>query len=337
MLRPSSAECKSKQTELQRVNHQISLYINKINNEQQRIEQLSETIGDNEAKLMLQRRSQSLRGIKDNAAGIKRQISTLENRLNQSMISFNTKVMANKELRQSIDELRKERVRFDEIFTKLEYEVQANADKMKRVLEEGKKRIKMRDEALNEVEVLKKQLNDANTSLLSYQEELANADFKKDDRERQLVATERDELNISTAESYKSERKQIIDASKHEGQCLDEAFAKVKELTGVDDVDILIQKLSEMDELNFSRFNYITQELGVEGTLDYQIAEAKQELDMACLDSIAKKQQEAMLKCWKQHEIKERMKDVEVQHKQKLETWEKIKDSIKMACLEVPL
>lgn len=93
-----SVESKTKVTELERVKNQIALYTQKVHNEKRRLERLNERIAEYEAKqLLMQQQSQSRRGI--NAAGVKNQISSLENRLNKSLVAFNTKVTANKELR----------------------------------------------------------------------------------------------------------------------------------------------------------------------------------------------------------------------------------------------
>ncbi|KAL3771111.1 hypothetical protein ACHAWO_005127 [Cyclotella atomus] len=61
---------------------------------------------------------------------------------------------------------------------------------------------------------------------------------------------------------------------------LDEAFSEVKALIGIQDADELVQKLNQMDELIFSRFNF-TPEIEAEiDALEYKIAEAQRELEM---------------------------------------------------------
>ena len=73
---------------------------------------------------------------------------------------LNTKISHNRELRQKIDEMRQERCRLDVIYTKLERDVQYQTDQMSMVLEEGKKAIKARDNAIGELEALNKQLEE---------------------------------------------------------------------------------------------------------------------------------------------------------------------------------
>lgn len=81
-------------SDLERVNNQIALYMKKIHQEILRLDILDTQIAENEAKLLTQRG-----GSEVNLASIKKQIDTMENRLNTALVAFNTKVAANKELR----------------------------------------------------------------------------------------------------------------------------------------------------------------------------------------------------------------------------------------------
>ena len=88
-------------SELERINNQITFYAKKIHTERRRLEKINAQIAENEALILAQQQqqSQSRRGTENNAASIKRQIRSIENRLNQSLVAFNTKVASNIELR----------------------------------------------------------------------------------------------------------------------------------------------------------------------------------------------------------------------------------------------
>jgi hypothetical protein len=90
MFRPLNG---SSARELERVNNQIALYMKKIHQEIHRLDIVDTQIAENEA-LLTQRG-----GSEVNVASIKKQIDTMENRLNTALVAFNTKVAANKELR----------------------------------------------------------------------------------------------------------------------------------------------------------------------------------------------------------------------------------------------
>ena len=52
-----------------------------------------------------------------------KQIKVLEHRLHRALVKFNEAIAANKELREEIDNLRRERVVFDGIYKKLQLEL----------------------------------------------------------------------------------------------------------------------------------------------------------------------------------------------------------------------
>ena len=89
-----SSQSKADQLELKRVNDQIAIYHKKISNEKEHLDSLNRQIAENEAKLLTPQQPS-----RENAASMKIKITSLENRLNQSLVAFNTKVKANKDLR----------------------------------------------------------------------------------------------------------------------------------------------------------------------------------------------------------------------------------------------
>ena len=52
-----------------------------------------------------------------------KQIKVLEHRLHRALVKFNEAIAANKDLREEIDNLRRERVVFDGIYKKLQHEL----------------------------------------------------------------------------------------------------------------------------------------------------------------------------------------------------------------------
>ena len=91
-----SGQNRAEQSELQRVNDQIAIYYKKITKEKQVLDRLNRQIAENEAKLLTQHQPHSSRG---NISSMKMKITAIENRLNQSLTAFNTKVNVNKDLR----------------------------------------------------------------------------------------------------------------------------------------------------------------------------------------------------------------------------------------------
>ena len=68
---------------------------------------------------------------------MQKQIKILENRLDKANQKFNETISVNKELKLVIDSLRKERVIFDNLYKKLESELQEKRKKMADIIEKA--------------------------------------------------------------------------------------------------------------------------------------------------------------------------------------------------------
>ena len=78
-------------------------------------------------------------------------------RLHRALIKFNEAIAANKDLREEIDNLRRERVVFDQIYKKLDKELQQKKGEMARVIEVSNIAYDARDQAQNEMAALRAQ------------------------------------------------------------------------------------------------------------------------------------------------------------------------------------
>lgn len=72
---------------------------------------------------------------RENQAMIQKQIRILENRLDKALVKFNEALAHNKKLRDTIDDLRRERVVFDSIYRKLEKELHEKKKQMANIIE----------------------------------------------------------------------------------------------------------------------------------------------------------------------------------------------------------
>merc|ERR1712203_841621 len=85
------------------------------------------------------------------------QIRVLENRLDKSLQKFNESVGVNKELRDMIDSLRRERVVFDNIYFKLDKEFEQKKKEMANIIEQANAAYEARDAAQAQMTSLKQQ------------------------------------------------------------------------------------------------------------------------------------------------------------------------------------
>jgi chromosome segregation ATPase len=70
-----------------------------------------------------------------NSQAIDKQIRVLENRLDQALVKYNRALATNKRLRATIDNLRRERLVFDTVYTKFEKELSDQKKAMAEIIE----------------------------------------------------------------------------------------------------------------------------------------------------------------------------------------------------------
>ena len=115
----------SASAQMAKLQDQCDLYKRKIETERQRIVDLDKAITEMEGRLLKQRSDMGgVNSTHDDTVAVQKNIRILENRLDKALIKFNEALAHNKRLRESIDNLRRERVQFDGIYKKLEKELQ---------------------------------------------------------------------------------------------------------------------------------------------------------------------------------------------------------------------
>mmetsp|Transcript_1597 Transcript_1597/g.1102 ORF Transcript_1597/g.1102 Transcript_1597/m.1102 type:complete len:82 (+) Transcript_1597:199-444(+) len=76
-------------------------------------------------------------GAKETNEQVAKKIKSLENRLDKALQKYNEAVAHNKQLREQIDTLRRERVVYDNIYKKLETELADKKREMKDIVAKG--------------------------------------------------------------------------------------------------------------------------------------------------------------------------------------------------------
>merc|ERR1719224_43133 len=94
---------------------------------------------------------------KQNVEATQKQIRILENRLDKALQKFNVAIATNKNLREQIDTFRSERVVFDDIYRKLENELQQKKKEMANIIEQANAAYEARDSAQAQMAALKQQ------------------------------------------------------------------------------------------------------------------------------------------------------------------------------------
>jgi len=229
--------------------------------------------------------------------------------------------------------MRQERARYDEIYTKLENDVRTYSREMAKVLEKGQASIKARDKAVSEYEALVVQLEQEKAALAAEQEELSNLEehFRlRREEEEQLLKASRGQQSSADREATVDDNTSSGTDEYDEEQALDEALAKIKLLTGTDEVE-LIQKIEQREQLHFGLFCRIS-ELEEEAVQnEIKIADAQLEvkqIECCAKNSSTQKQKELEAKQSRLKHLEERLADVEAQHQAQIDTWECLRSKI---------
>ena len=124
---------------------------------------------------------------------IGKQVKVLEHRLHRALIKFNEAIAANKDLREEIDNLRRERVVFDGIYKKLQYELAEKKKRMAEIIEVANVAYEARDRAQAEIASLKLQSEKEQTEFEGEWKELGRK-LEEDRKQQDFLARERQRL-----------------------------------------------------------------------------------------------------------------------------------------------
>lgn len=144
--------------QIAQLHDQSDVYARKIQAEKRRIQELDKQIAKMQRTILEQRKEMGgINASKENNQQVQKQIRILENRLDKALIKFNEALAHNKQLRETIDNLRRERVVFDGIYKKLERELHEKKNKMAEIIEISNAAYEARDAAQAEMLALKTQ------------------------------------------------------------------------------------------------------------------------------------------------------------------------------------
>jgi chromosome segregation ATPase len=288
----------SAQAQIAKLQDTGDMYTRKIELEKRRIQELDKQMEVMHKKIWDQR--QKMGGInasRENNQAIAKQIQILENRLDKALKRYNEALANNKRLRENIDNLRRERLVYDQIYKKLEKELAEKKKEMARIIEISNKAYEARDAAQSEMQALKAQADKEQSDFEAEWKELGKMieqdrkmkDFMKKEREKLSQQEHRGDMTVEQEQSLKkkvlrgnwgiAKDKASIHASMEKVQSYEEAFAKIQAATGIEDIDELVTTFINAEDQNFALFNYVNELNGECEKLEEQIADIKAEIE----------------------------------------------------------
>mmetsp|Transcript_19437 Transcript_19437/g.35346 ORF Transcript_19437/g.35346 Transcript_19437/m.35346 type:complete len:551 (+) Transcript_19437:59-1711(+) len=232
----------------------------------------------------------------DNAKAVQKQIRILENRLDKALQKFNMAIASNRNLREQIDTLRRERVVFDDIYRKLENELHSKKREMAHIIEQANAAYEARDSAQAQMAALKQQADKEHAEFEKEWRELGRLienDKKMKEFMRQKVRNRAEEAKALEGGGKTEEerhRKKIIKnawdttktlvnitSSQEKVSTYEDAFTKIQAATGICDIDELVSAFINAEDHNFTLFKYNNELRADIEKLEQQIADYKEE------------------------------------------------------------
>lgn len=339
----------------------------RIQQEKRRIEQLDASIAETNEKITKQKmRVGGANASKENARRLDKHIKLLESRLDNALKRYNKALAVNKGLRKQVDESRQERVIFDSVYKKLEWQLHESKLQIKELDRQAETASEARDAAKDE---LRKITEEAEQARLDFEkhwrqlgEEIASdraAKGKQQREQTQLHVTNaqmgidgdgtkdgitdlRGEKILSQKDAVQSEiakSKWSIGKDKiHTALSLEkvkeyeEAFKKLQDATGIKDIETLVEQFIEAEDNNFALYSHVNRLAAESERLEQAIAEVRAEIEKyrgQGVDTI--NQRKRILKSVEANleASEKRADDYEYRHEEVVKVLDRIKDGVK--------
>lgn len=253
------------------MNEKNDHYLGKLQREENRKDEADRQRKLVEARVKELKDERRARGFSVNAAvedeeKVSKKIRVLENRLDKALVKFNQALSGNKALREEIDNLRRERVVFDGIYTKLEAKLREKKKKMGKIIDQSTAAYEARDNAQEAMNKLKeahiKDMSQIETEMMEW-----NRKLKFDRRVKNFIGikeTDRQGQHRTLSGARKKDGKGYGAKNKSNADQLGEklreymeAFDKIQAATGITETDELVSTFREVEDQNFSLFNFV--------------------------------------------------------------------------------
>eukprot|EP00297_Palpitomonas_bilix_P000891 CAMPEP_0113874464 /NCGR_PEP_ID=MMETSP0780_2-20120614/4349_1 /TAXON_ID=652834 /ORGANISM="Palpitomonas bilix" /LENGTH=551 /DNA_ID=CAMNT_0000860241 /DNA_START=138 /DNA_END=1793 /DNA_ORIENTATION=+ /assembly_acc=CAM_ASM_000599 len=276
---------------LSRLQDQADSFTQKVEYEKKKIEDMEKELRDIQKKTLEQRQKMGgVNAVRDANKALDKQIKVLENRLDKSLVKFNESLAQNKRLRDEIDNLRRERVIFDGVYRKLEKELQENKKEMANIVETSNIAYEARDQAHHEMNVLRAMADKEQMAFEAEWRELGKQ-IEDEKKQRESVHSKDGRGELGTEEEGKLKKKiakgawniakdrAMQQSAVEKVRSYEEAFERIKEATGIADIDELVTTFIEAEDQNYALFNYVNELNSEIEKMDEQILEVQSDID----------------------------------------------------------
>ena len=184
----------------------------------------------------------------------------LENRLDEMTKKFSIALAGNLKLREHINHVEGQKARFLDLHKRLQAELIEGKKEIDRISEVATTHFTIRDEAQHRMASLRER---ADREMAVYNAEIKDVKriLEHDRKLRKFMTTKaedrasilEDELMVRAIKKYEAQ----LNGLQQETSKFEEIFDKIKEATGIEDTDTLVESFIENEDRNFALYNYV--------------------------------------------------------------------------------
>jgi len=262
----------------------LTEYQDKLVEQQQKIyEYIGETdkkIEEMNQKIMTLKREQGgINKCDENDEHINKTIKILQNKLDQSLKKFNTTLVENRKNREKLDYYRKERNVFYNIVNKLIKDIKDKKNHINDIIESSTSAYQTRDEANCKISILKEK---SEKELYQHSQEIKELSrlLDHEQKTRDFINTKNNERKIVSAKKKITNKKSMNqDEAYNDIEIYQKTLDQIYESTKISDINELISNFNEIEEENFSLFNYVTEVIGEVGDINKEIKDITKNIE----------------------------------------------------------
>lgn len=274
------------QSDIYKLQDQSDTYSKKIQYEKSQLEVLKGTI-DLLTKELENNRKQALTNqtkLKASTDANNRKIKTLENKVDKSLQKLNETLAYNKNLREKINKIRKEKIIYSNMCKQLQEELEKKLEEMKSISELSSQAIKDRKESkkkLSELKLEAELMNDEFQSDWRNLESMIVKDIQTKDPLNEKIDEnlEKVEFSLSELETRPTHGKVLIDAQNEKLKKYDEELENLIQSHGLKSLEEIVNVYVDSEMQNLSIFNHVMELSGEMEQLDLQIAEIRSKIE----------------------------------------------------------
>ncbi|XP_056131279.1 coiled-coil domain-containing protein 114 [Lampris incognitus] len=298
--------------------------------------QIEEEIADMERKLVTLKKgaANSSDTQKFHTRQTQKTIRTLESKLHRALICFSEQLTKNSHLREELETLRMERIRFQQIHQRLDKELQDIRKEIGEIITLSTAAYDARVEAQSKMTMMRekavKDLAQFNAEMKELERVIAQECCLKEfmttkwnERSGQVEGQEAEHKQLSELKEQKK-----MDSVEESMDILEETFERIKAVTGEDNLDMLVSRFIQVEDRNFALFNFVNEQNNEAEALRDQISQTQGEIEKFQMKDVQQKQE----RCFLLREIDERLKEIESQrreHEKQASIVSKIMDQLK--------